>query len=203
MPITVTLDADAEQPVRQRVRERGTSFKQALNDAIRAGLAAQRPARLFRTPTADLGLPHVNLDRALQLAGELEDEELLRKQLVDASVLLYTVNEADPNHVRARDWLGQALSGKQDGRVAMGSAARVSPTLDKGWRLPAAASRRRRSRGGSSLDRTAAGHRLTGDSEAPRVLGTASAPSRWRTRSWPPTRFQVGSTRSVRTATGL
>ena len=67
MPITVTLDADAEQPVRQRVRERGTSFKQALNDAIRAGLAAQRPARLFRTPTADLGLPHVNLDRALQL----------------------------------------------------------------------------------------------------------------------------------------
>jgi hypothetical protein len=27
-----------------------------------------------------LGVPSVNLDRALQIAGELEDEELIRRQ---------------------------------------------------------------------------------------------------------------------------
>lgn len=52
------------------------TFKQALNDAVRAGATAA-PVRL-RTQTADLGTPGVPLDRALQLAGELEDEELLR-----------------------------------------------------------------------------------------------------------------------------
>jgi hypothetical protein len=33
---TVTLDADTEALLRRRMRERGLSFKQALNDAIRA-----------------------------------------------------------------------------------------------------------------------------------------------------------------------
>jgi hypothetical protein len=79
MRTTVTLDPDTEALLRRRMRERGLSFKAALNEAVRAGLAPEVPGR-FRTPTADLGLPTVNLDRALALAGELEDEELLRKQ---------------------------------------------------------------------------------------------------------------------------
>jgi hypothetical protein len=82
MRTTVTLDPDAEALLRRRMRERGVSFKVALNDAIRAGLAGSPPGRPFRTPTADLGRPAVNLDRALQLAGELEDEELVRKRRV-------------------------------------------------------------------------------------------------------------------------
>jgi hypothetical protein len=63
------------------MRERGVSFKQALNDAIREGLAGAPAAGTgaFRTATADLGVPTVNLDRALRLAAELEDEELVRK----------------------------------------------------------------------------------------------------------------------------
>ena len=66
--------------IRQRMRERGVSFKAALNDAIREG-AKERPAPVkFMTRTADLGVPAVNLDRALQIAAELEDEELLRRQ---------------------------------------------------------------------------------------------------------------------------
>jgi hypothetical protein len=77
---TVTLDPDTEALVKRRMRERGLSFKEAVNDAIRAGLAPDRTRRPFRTPTADLGVPVVNLDRALALAAELEDEELVRKQ---------------------------------------------------------------------------------------------------------------------------
>lgn len=79
MRTTVTLDPDTEALIRRRMRERGTSFKQALNDAIREGLGGDRGRTEFRTPTANLGLPSVNLDRALQLAAELEDEELVRK----------------------------------------------------------------------------------------------------------------------------
>ncbi|HET9692335.1 MAG TPA: hypothetical protein VFP61_14380 [Acidimicrobiales bacterium] len=76
MRTTVTLDADTEAMVRRRMRERGESFKQALNGAIRDSVQ-RRPAPDF--PTAKMGVPAVNLDRALQLAAELEDDEVVRK----------------------------------------------------------------------------------------------------------------------------
>ena len=78
MRTTVTLDADTEAIVRKRMRERGVSFKEALNDAIREGVMASTP-RHYRTKTSPMGVPTVNLDRALLVAGELEDEEAIRK----------------------------------------------------------------------------------------------------------------------------
>ncbi|OBA78358.1 antitoxin [Mycobacterium sp. 1164966.3] len=80
MRTTVTLDDDVEQLVRRRMAERQVSFKKALNDAIRDGVSGRSEPRRFVTRTADLGAPAVNLDRALQLAAELEDEELVRRQ---------------------------------------------------------------------------------------------------------------------------
>jgi hypothetical protein len=77
MRTTVTLDPDTEQLIRRRMRERGQSFKDALNDAIREG--ARGDAGSFRTQTASMGRATVNLDRALQLAGALEDDELVRR----------------------------------------------------------------------------------------------------------------------------
>ena len=78
MRTTVTLDPDTEQIVRRLMRERGVSFKQAVNDAIREGaIGGQTPE--FRTATAAMGRPHVSLDRALQVSAELEDDELARK----------------------------------------------------------------------------------------------------------------------------
>jgi len=79
---TVTLDPDSEALVRKRMRERGVSFKQALNDAIREGALSNGRNRQFATQVARLGQPAVSLDRPLQLAGELEDEELIRKLLL-------------------------------------------------------------------------------------------------------------------------
>lgn len=79
MRTTVTLDADAEQLVRTRMRERKQSFKQALNDLIREGAVGDAPATPFRTETASMGASRVNLDRALQVVGELEDDDLVRK----------------------------------------------------------------------------------------------------------------------------
>lgn len=79
MRTTVTLDADTAALIRRRMRERDISFKQALNEAIRAGLEDREPRQPYRTRTKRLGTPSVSLDRALRLASELEDEELLRK----------------------------------------------------------------------------------------------------------------------------
>ena len=76
MRTTVTLDSDTEQIVRRRMREKGETFKAALNEAIRAGTAGS--AKPFRTRTFAMGEPTVSLDRALQLVGELEDEEVIR-----------------------------------------------------------------------------------------------------------------------------
>lgn len=76
----MTLDPDAEAILRRRMRERGVSFKQALNDAVRDAANTRGKGRTgFRTATSSLGLPTVNLDRALQVAAELEDEELVRR----------------------------------------------------------------------------------------------------------------------------
>jgi hypothetical protein len=76
---TVTLDPDTETLLRQRMATEGVPFKQALNDAIRRGLRQPDTSAAFETPTARMGTPSVNLDRAIQLAAELEDEELIRK----------------------------------------------------------------------------------------------------------------------------
>ncbi|MFV0318639.1 MAG: antitoxin [Microthrixaceae bacterium] len=80
MRTTVTLDPDTEQIVRKRMRERGQGFKTALNDVIRDGATAARgSAEPFRTEVASMGRSEVNLDRALQVAAALEDDDLIAK----------------------------------------------------------------------------------------------------------------------------
>ncbi|QHC01719.1 antitoxin [Epidermidibacterium keratini] len=78
MRTTVTLDPDVESLLRRLMQRRGISFKQALNDAVRVG-AADGPREEFQTTTRGLGVPTVNLDRALQIAADLEDDELVRR----------------------------------------------------------------------------------------------------------------------------
>jgi hypothetical protein len=79
---TVTLEPDTEALVKQLMRERGLTFKQAVNEAIRRGLGRGRGvgSEPFRTPTFAMGWKaDAGLDRALSIAGELEDEELARR----------------------------------------------------------------------------------------------------------------------------
>ena len=79
---TVTLDPDVAAKLKEETRKRGISFKEALNSSVRRGLETDKrvPGKPYKVRTAKLGArPGVNLDKALQLAGELEDEEILRK----------------------------------------------------------------------------------------------------------------------------
>lgn len=82
MRTTVTLDDDVIAQLRKVAAERGVTFKEALNTALRRGLTPPRAsaAARYRVPARDLGLrPGIDLDKALQLAGELEDAEVVRK----------------------------------------------------------------------------------------------------------------------------
>jgi hypothetical protein len=82
MRTTVTLDPDVAAKLKRLARERDVSFKEALNSTVRRGLgrgeAKPRPYRL--PPPQRMGARSgVNLDKALQLAGEMEDAETIRK----------------------------------------------------------------------------------------------------------------------------
>jgi Ribbon-helix-helix protein, copG family len=81
MRTTVTLDPDVAAKLKAVARARGISFKQALNQAVRAGLGAgRRSARPFQPYTQPMGLrAGVRIDKALQIAAALEDEEIVRK----------------------------------------------------------------------------------------------------------------------------
>jgi hypothetical protein len=77
---TITLDDDVAASLKALVRERGVSFKEAVNSALRAGLEGRRSPQRYRQQTYRLGLlPGIDLDRARELADALEDDEIVRK----------------------------------------------------------------------------------------------------------------------------
>ena len=78
----MTLDPDVERLIRSSMKERGISFKEALNQAARAGLLGKsRPrARKFVQKTFHMGeTQNFRWDKALTTAEAMEDEELSRK----------------------------------------------------------------------------------------------------------------------------
>lgn len=82
MRTTVTLDPDVERLIKDSMRERGISFKEALNDAARTGLlgAKRRRARKFVQKSFRMGEgQEFRWDKALATAEAMEDEELSRK----------------------------------------------------------------------------------------------------------------------------
>lgn len=75
---TVTLDPDTRLLVERAMRERGLSFKEAVNEAIRTGLGARSSGERYTTPRR-LGPARVDLTKALGVAAELEDDALARR----------------------------------------------------------------------------------------------------------------------------
>lgn len=82
MRTTLTLDADVARTLSAVVRRRNTTFNQAVNDALRAGLGLQsapRPAERFVVKPHSGGFK-AGLDPSKlgDLAAQLEDEATLR-----------------------------------------------------------------------------------------------------------------------------
>jgi hypothetical protein len=76
---TVTLDPDARLLIERAMRERGLTFKEAVNEAIRAGLSPRSPDQTPITTARSLGPARADLTKALSLAAELEDDALSRR----------------------------------------------------------------------------------------------------------------------------
>lgn len=81
MRTTIDLDPDVDARLRALARERGVPLRTVVNDALRAGMhphANDSPP--YTLPSRRLGVrPGIDLDQALRLAGELEDDEIVRK----------------------------------------------------------------------------------------------------------------------------
>jgi hypothetical protein len=82
MRTTVTLDDDVAAKLKEEAHRQKRSFKEVLNTSVRRGLQAESPktTKPYRMRPRPLGArPGIDLDRALQLAGELEDAEIARR----------------------------------------------------------------------------------------------------------------------------
>lgn len=84
MRTTLTIDDKLAAELKKRAYESGKSFKQVVNETIEAGLTVgQAPPKRkpYRVQPVSMGeaVNSINLDKATQLAGELEDGELARK----------------------------------------------------------------------------------------------------------------------------
>jgi hypothetical protein len=81
MRTTIDLDPDVDARLRALARERGVPLRTVINDALRAGTQPSADdAPPYTLPSRRLGVrPGIDLDRALRLAGQLEDDEIVRK----------------------------------------------------------------------------------------------------------------------------
>ena len=81
MRTTITLEPDVQALIRTAMKERGISFKEALNSAVRAGLTQGKTRRRhFVQKSYSLGSDrNFRWDKALEAAAAIEDEELGRK----------------------------------------------------------------------------------------------------------------------------
>ena len=81
MRTTITLDPDVEQLLKRVLRERDVTFKEAVNEALRAGLkGATGKQTRFRQRTFSLGAGKAyRWEKALEVASSIEDEEIIRK----------------------------------------------------------------------------------------------------------------------------
>ena len=75
------MEPDVQALIQTAMKERGISFKEALNSAVRSGLTQGKPKRsAFLQKSYSLGGgQNFRWDKALETAAALEDEELGRK----------------------------------------------------------------------------------------------------------------------------
>jgi len=83
MRTTVTLEPDLAKKVKALAHRRGVSFKQALNEALRRGLAPPAPpdkqAKFTVEPHAGGFRPGVDPDKLNQLVDQLEVEDFVKE----------------------------------------------------------------------------------------------------------------------------
>lgn len=83
MRSTVRIDDDLMMALKKRALRENVSQTRMLNRLLREGIEASRGGAAKKDPyqesTIAMGAPRVDLDKALALAADFDDEEILRK----------------------------------------------------------------------------------------------------------------------------
>ena len=87
MKTTLTIDSSTDKKLRQLAYKSRKSYKDVVIATLHRGLEVDPPGKKvltvkpYKMKTVSMGAvnPGYNLDKALQLAGDLEDEEVVRK----------------------------------------------------------------------------------------------------------------------------
>ena len=83
MRTTVRIEEDLLCKLKQQAHREGTSLTKVMNRVLLAGLdtihRSTNKVRPFRQQTHDMGVPRVDLTKALALAASMEDEEIIKK----------------------------------------------------------------------------------------------------------------------------
>ena len=82
MRTTLTLEPDVARKLRKKMAEKKLTFRQAVNEALRAGLettAAEKRHKFVVEPHACGFKAGVDLDKLNQLVDEMEAEAVARK----------------------------------------------------------------------------------------------------------------------------
>lgn len=86
MRTTIRIDDELLLRLKEQAGREHISLTTLLNRTVRAGLQSSRkPAprkRPYHEKTHPMGAPLVGLDKALALAGRLEDDEIVRKMML-------------------------------------------------------------------------------------------------------------------------
>ncbi|MFV9671806.1 MAG: hypothetical protein ACNYZH_01160 [Acidimicrobiia bacterium] len=84
MRTTVTLEPDIAEKLSELMKERGLTFKEAVNSTLRRGLGTEARTRPYKAPSYAMGLkPGIDGDRIVHVMDEMADEEFVRKMRGD------------------------------------------------------------------------------------------------------------------------
>jgi hypothetical protein len=82
MRSTVRIDDDLLTELKEQAKRQNTSLTRVLNRTLRVGIQASREGKTrarHKQTTFSMGTPRLDLDKALTLAADLEDQETLRE----------------------------------------------------------------------------------------------------------------------------
>jgi len=78
MKTTLTIDDDVAVQLKRLRRERDTTFKELVNEALRLGLremtAPAQKRKVLRSRAFDMGEPLINIDNVAETLANLESE---------------------------------------------------------------------------------------------------------------------------------
>lgn len=76
----MTLDEDVAHEVRRLMSERRAGFKETVNELLRRGLRSTEAVVPYEPPHFRSGVRGgIDLDKALAIVGQLEDDEFVRR----------------------------------------------------------------------------------------------------------------------------